>query len=46
MHDIKRIKFTYEDQKMFRRKKTIDVKCNADRFSNPNYIRQYVQKIE
>lgn len=46
MYDIKEIKFTYEDQMIFRRKKTIKIKCDADRFSNPNYISQYVEKMD
>ncbi len=46
MHDIKEIKFTYESQVIFRRKKIIKVKCDADRFSNPKYISQYIEKID
>lgn len=46
MQDIKEIKFTYENQVIFRRKKTIKIKCDADRFSNPNYLGQYIEKID
>lgn len=46
MNDIKEIKFTYENQVLFKRKKTIKIKCDADRFSNPNYLNQYIEKID
>lgn len=46
MHDIKEIKFTYENQGIFKRKRTIKIKCDADRFSNPNFIGQYIEKVD